>query len=238
MRDNRRIFQTGLWLTGILAMVALGCSEEKKDAKVNTEPPQGFTFFDLGANSKYSRSVRDRLEKKLGSDAVSQRNTIDLSIHEQGFIEKWFPAIADLNRRLNGSPGRRVEHDTTKLMYRYARAKNTPFLYVELFFYDQTQKPLVFRIEADPDGNAILETIRKKYGTPKKFQWEQKDGQTEYWEDDGNVFIVSSYKNRLGAPEYLFCIYFVDNLKEMLADEETQRKSEDARIRKAGESAF
>ena len=238
MKENRRSFQAVLWIIGVLGVLALGCSNEKPASKTKTDPPQGFTFFDLGANSKYSRSVRDNLGEKLGSDSVSQKNTIDLSIHDQGFLEKHFPALADLNRQLNRSAGQRVEHNTTKLMYRYARAKNTPFLYVELFFSDTTLKPLLFRIEAGPDGNAIMETIRKKYGSPKEFQWEQKEGRTQYWEEGDNVFIVSSYKNRRDIPEYLFCIYYVDNLKEMLTEEEARRKAEDVRIRKAGESAF
>ena len=238
VEKKRRSFRASLWVIGILSILVLGCSNEQTENRTKTGPLKGFTFFDLGADSKYSRSVRDELDAKLGSDSISQNNTIDLSIHEQGFLEKWFPALAELNGRLNGSPGQRVEHNTTKLMFRYARAKNTPFLYVELFFSDDTLKPLLFRITAGPDGNAILETIRKKYGHPKEFQWGQKEGRTQYWEDGDNVFIVSSYKNRRGAPEYLFCIYYVDNLKKMLTEEEARKKAEDARIRKAGESAF
>ncbi len=238
MEESRRSFPAVLWIIGILSILVLGCSEEKPDSKAEIDPPKGFTFFDLGANSKYSRSLRSRLAEKLGSDAISQKNTIDLSIHDNGFLKKWFPGLADLNRRLNWPAGQRVEHNTTKLIYRHARMKNTPFIYVELFFSDDTLKPLLFRILAGPDGDAILETIHKKYGPPKEFQWKQKEGRTQYWEDGANVFIVSSYKNRLGTPEYLFCIYYVDNLKEMLTAEEARRKAEDARIRRAGESAF
>ncbi len=238
VEKKRQSFRAVLWLIGIMGILVLGCSEEKADNRPNKEVPNGFTFFDLGADSRYSGSVRDELDSKLGSDAISHNNTIDLSIHEQGFLEKWFPAIAELNQRLNESPGKRVEHNTTKLMFRYARAKNTPFIYVELFFSDDTLKPLLFRIEAGPDANAILETIRKKYGQPKEFEWAQKEGRTQYWKNGDNVFIVSSYKNRRGAPEYLFCIYYVDNLEEMLTAEETRKKAEDARVRKAGKSAF
>lgn len=238
MEKSRRSFRAVLWIIGILGILALACSEEKPDSRAETDPIQGFTFFDLGANSKYSRSLRNSLGDKLGSDAISQKNTIDLSIHDKGFLEKWFPGLADLNRQLNWPAGQRVEHDTTKLMYRYARMKNTPFIYVELFFSDDTLKPLLFRIVAGPDGDAILETIRKKYGPPKEFQWEQKEGRTQYWEDGDTVFIVSSYKTRWDTPEYLFCIYYVDNLKEMLTAEKARREAEDARIRRAGESAF
>ncbi len=238
MEANRRSFRVTLWIIGMISILSFGCSNEKPESKVEADSPQGFTFFDLGANSKYSRSVRDRLGKKLGSDSISQKNTIDLSIQDSGFLEKWFPALADLNRKLNWPAGQRVEHDTTKLMYRYARMENTPFIYVELFFSDDTLKPLLFRITAGPDGDAILETIHKKYGPPKEFQGKKKKGRTQYWEDGDNIFIVSSYKNRLGTPEYLFYIIYADNLKEMLTAEEVKRKAEDARVRKAGESAF
>lgn len=238
MEKSRRSFRAVLWIIGILGILALGCSEEKPDSKAETDPLQGFTFFDLGDNSKYTRSVRNRLGGKLGSDSISQKNTIDLSIHDNGFLKKWFPGLADLNRQLNWPAGQRVEHNTTKLMYRQARMKNTPFIYVELFFSDDTLKPLLFRIIAGSDGNAILETIRKKYGPPKEFQWAQKEGRTQYWEDGDNVFIVSSYKTRWDTPEYLFCIYYVDNLKEMLTAQEALREAEDERIRRAGESAF
>jgi hypothetical protein len=238
MKECSRSFRALLWIIGILSILAFGCSNEKPDSRAKADSPQGFTFFDLGANSKYSRSVRNRLGRKLGSDSISQQNTIDLSIHDNGFLEKWFPGLADLNRQLNWPVGQRVEHNTTKLMYRQARMKNTPFIYVELFFSEDSMKPLLFRIVAGPDGDSILETIRKKYGPPKEFQWEQKEGRTQYWEDGDAVFIVSSYKTRQDTPEYLFCIYYVDNLKEMLTAEEALREAEDARIRKAGESAF
>ena len=238
MEESNRSFQAVLWIIGILGILALSCSDEKPESRTETDPPQGFTFFDLGANSKYSRSVRNRLSEKLGSDAISQKNTIDLSIHYKGFLEKWFSGLADLNRRLNWPAGQRVEHNTTKLMYRNALMKNTPFIYVELFFSDDTMKPLLFRIVAGPDGDPILDTIREKYGPPKEFQWKQKVGTTQFWEDGHNVFITSAYKNRRDTPEYLFCIYYVDNLEEMLTAEEARREADDTRIRKAGESAF
>ena len=238
MEKSGRAFRAVMWIIGILGILALGCSEEKPDRRAETEPLQGFTFLGLGANSKYSRSVRAALREKLGSDAFSRNNTIDLSIHENGFLEKWFSGLADLNRQLNWPAGQRIEHNTTKLMYRSAHTKNTPFIYVELFFSDDTLKPLLFRIVAGSDGDAILETIRKKYGPPKEFQWEQKEGRTQYWEDGDNVFIVSSYKTRRNITEYLFCIYYVDNLKELLSAEDARRKAEDARTKGAAKSVF
>lgn len=229
-----------MWIIGILGILALGCSGEGTDTQIEPAAKEGFTFFDLGANSLYSRSVRHRLGQKLGSDAISHRNTIDLSIHYDGFLERHFPRLSELNRELNWPPRQRVEHNTTKLMYRHARAKNTPFIYVELFFSDDTQKPLLFRISTGADGAAIVDTIRKKYGQPKQVEWkeEEEEGQTLFWEDGKEIFIVSSTKDRRNNPEYLFCIYFVGNLEEMLATEKDSRMPKEKKAQKTGQSAF
>jgi hypothetical protein len=221
-----------------LASLPLGCSRDESSPQRKPAGTEGFTFFDLGANSKYSHSIRQDLRQKLGSDAISQKNTMDLSVHYQGFLEEHFPALAELNRRLNWPPRQRVEHDTTKLVYRYARKQNTPFTYVELFFSDDSRKPLLFRITAGPGGAAIVDTILKKYGPPQEFEWGQREGRTLFWEKGRDVFAVSSFKSHLDDLEYLFCIYFVENLEEMLRAEEARRLAEEERIRKAGKSAF
>jgi hypothetical protein len=222
----------------ISAYLPLGCSRDEPRSQNKPSGTEGFTFFDLGANSQYSHSVRQDLRQKLGSDAISQKNTMDLSIHYPGFLEEHFPALAELNQRLNWPPRQRVEHDTTKLVYRYARKQNTPFTYVELFFSDDTRKPLLFRITAGPEGAAIVDTILKKYGPPQEFEWGQREGRTLFWEKGRDVFVVSSFRNHLDNLEYLLCIYFVDNLEEMLRAEEARRFAEEERIRKTGKSAF
>ena len=43
---------------------------------------------------------------------------------------------------------------------------------------------------------------------------ENKEGSTLFWKDDKDFFIVSSTLDRLGDPEYLFCIYYVKNLEK------------------------
>ncbi len=61
MEENRRSFRAVLWIIGILGILALGCSEEKPDSRAETDPSQGFTFFDLGANSKsYQGAGKDQ----------------------------------------------------------------------------------------------------------------------------------------------------------------------------------
>ena len=222
----------------IYACLPLGCSREEPRPQSKPSETQGFTFFDLSAKSQYSHSIRQDLRQKLGSDAISQKNTMDLSIHYRGFLEEHFPALAELNQRLNWPSRQRVEHDTTKLAYRYARNQNTPFTFVELFFSDDTRKPLFFRITAGPEGTAIMDTILKKYGPPQAFEWGQREGRTLFWEEGRDVFVASSFRNRRDDLEYLFCIYFVENLEEMLRAEEARSLAEEERIRRAGKSAF
>ena len=215
-----------------------GCSNESAKTTPQPKAIQGFAFFDLGANSHYSSAIRRKLGEKLGSDAISQQNVIDLTIYTGSFFKKHFPELFNLNRELNLPEGQRVEHDTTKLMYRYARLKELPFKDIMLYFSNNTGNPLFFKISAGPGGAAILETLKKKYGTPEQFQWENKEGSTLFWKDGKDFFIVSSTLDRLGDPEYLFCIYYVKNLEKMLSMEKAKKLSEQKKLREAGESAF
>jgi hypothetical protein len=238
MKQHRPLMLLTKWLVAILVCLNFGCSNE--DSKTPPQPKviRGFAFFDLGANSHYSSAVRRKLGEKLGSDAISRQNVIDLTIYSSVFFKKYFPQLFKLNRQLNFPEGQRIEHNTTKLMYRYARLKETPFINVMLYFSNDTGKPLFFKISAGPGAAAIVETIKEKYGPPEQFEWSDKDGRTIFWKDGKDFFIVSSTKDRLGNPEYLFCIYYVNNLEEMLAMENARKLPEQEKIREAGESAF
>jgi len=238
MDKYRPILILSMWVVGILLSQSVGCGNE--DAKTPPQPKviRGFSFFDLGANSHYSSAVRRKLGEKLGSDAISQQNVIDLTIYTKAFFKEHFPELYNLNRELNLPEGQRIEHNTTKLMYRYARLKETPFIDVMLYFSNDTGNPLFFKISAGPGGGAILETIKKKYGPPEQFDWKGNDGRTFFWKKGKDFFIVSSTEDRMGDPEYLFCIYFVSNMEKMLRIEKAKKLPEQKKIREAGESAF
>ena len=238
MDKRKPLMLLTIWLVAILLCLNYGCSNENSKTPSQPEAIKGFAFFDLGANSHYSNAVRRKLGEKLGSDAISRQNVIDLAIDSNAFFGKHFPQLFELNRQLNLPEGERIEHNTTKLMYRYARLKETPFNDITLYFSNDTGKPLFFKIFAGPDAAAIVETIKKKYGTPEQFQWQDRDGQTIFWRDRKDFFVVSSTKDRLGNPEYLFCIYYVKNLEEMLAMEKARNLTKQEKIREAGESAF
>lgn len=238
MNQYRPLMFLTMWLAAILVCLNLGCSNEGSETPPQPKVIRGFAFFDLGANSHYSSAVRRKLGEKLGSDAISRQNVIDLTIYSKAFFKKYFPQLFNLNRQLNLPEGQRIEHNTTKLMYRYARLKETPFIDIRLYFSNDTGKPLFFKISAGPGASAIVETIKEKYGPPEQFEWDDKAGRTLFWKDGKDFFIVSSTKDRLGNPEYLFCIYYVNNLEEMLAMEKARKLPEQEKIREAGESAF
>jgi len=238
MDKYRPLLILTMWFVGALLTLNLGCSNEDAETQSQPKVTRGFAFFDLGANAQYSSAVRRKLSAKLGSDAISQQNVIDLTIYTKAFFKEHFPQLYNLNRELNLPEGQRVEHNTTKLMYRYARLKETPFIDITLYFSNDTGRPLFFKISAGPGGGAIVETIKKKYGPPQQFKWKDDDGHTIFWKEDKDFFILSATKDRLGNPEYLFCIYYVKNMEEMLKIEQARKLPEEKKIREAGESAF
>ena len=125
---------------------------------------EGFTFFDIGADSIYNKSMRDRLDDKLGTSVVETRGLIDLTIKYQKFFEKSFPQLYRLHLQLNDTSGARVEHNIIKLTFRYAQRQNSPFYYVELIFSEYTRNPVFFRIKTKKEGADIVDTIKTKYG--------------------------------------------------------------------------
>ena len=107
----------------VLIPILISCSDsqEQDDATAPAAVmPESFTFFDLGINARLNREVRQELGHKLGRDAVEHRSIMDLEINYKGFLNNYFPGLNELNQRLNFPPGERVEHNTVKLMYRYA----------------------------------------------------------------------------------------------------------------------
>ena len=88
-------------LAAILVCLNLGCSNENSKTPTQPKVIRGFAFFDLGANSHYSSAVRRKLGEKLGSDAISRQNVIDLTIYSNAFFKKYFSQLFKLNRQLN-----------------------------------------------------------------------------------------------------------------------------------------
>jgi hypothetical protein len=227
-------------LLAVLSLVFLAgaCSSEEKIEPRQQESDGGFTFFDVQHNTIYSDALRDRLVDTLSSDAVEYRSVINLEIVREGFLEKVFPRLDELNRRLNYPAGERVEHPTIKLMYRWAARKNLPFSYVELMFSQETRKPLYVKIESTLDISDIVDSLAEKYGSPSVLPLEQDRGETRYWENNRDVFLVAILSRRNERPLYRMMIYYADNLEEFIRMQEKKRQEEREKREREGRSAF
>jgi hypothetical protein len=222
----------------VLLFMLSSCSNNNPQASPKSEEMDGFTFFGLGQNSLLSGQVRDNLEDHLGSEAITARSTIDLSIHSPKFLKDNFPHLYALNSELNWPPNERIEHNITKLMYRYATKNELPFDYVELFFSNFSQKPLFFRIHATSKGDFTVNTLKKKYGPPQQIIKSEKAFQTLFWRKEKDVLTASLVKDRYDRLEYLFCIFYAKNLENLVKREKIERKDQVKKIEDAGKTAF
>jgi len=224
-----------------LAAITGGCGDDRPAKSIRPSQQaatESFTFFDLGARSRLTKTVRGALADHLGSDAIERRATIDLDIGPGRFLEKHFKELYRLHRSLNSDIGARVEHPITRLTYRYPDQKNTPFKFVRLVFANETDRPLYFRIVLKKEGSAIVETLRQKYGPPQSIGTDGQDTQILYWEKNGDTLLVAQTPDRFGNPEYHMMIYFVANLKDLLATEKKAAARREKELKQAGKTAF
>jgi hypothetical protein len=219
----------------MLAAAVAGCGG---DAEQAPPPTTGFAFFDVGAETVLTPSVREHLSGQLGSGAVTGKGIVDLEVNYPGFLRDHFPELGRLNRDLNDPPMERVEHDITRLMYRYARLKNKPFYYVELVFSNHNGKPLFIKVNAKRDGPAIIDQLVQKYGEPETVDWQESEGKTLYWRKNGDVLTMSVAPNRIGEPEYRIAIYYAGNLKQMIEEEKKAAEAREEALKRAGKKAF
>ncbi len=231
-----------LWLAFMFSSlpILISCNDRQEPAEETPLPADSgsFTFFDLGQNTKLSKRVRKDLQSKLGRDAIERRSILDLEINYRGFLKKYFPELDQLNQKINFPPGERVEHNTVKLMYRYAQKKNVPFNLVELVFSDYTKTPVLFKINFKVDEANIVKTLQEKYGLPQVIDWKEGNGKSRVWKKNGDILIESRIPDRFGNIDYQIVIYYIDNLK-LLNDTERREKEELEQQRaKKGEKAF
>ena len=225
----------------VLIPILISCSDsqEQDDATAPAAVmPESFTFFDLGINSRLNKEVRKELGKKLGRDAIEQKSIMDLEINYKGFFNKYFPNLDELNQRLTLPPGERVEHNTVKLMYRYALKKNVPFDYVELVFSNYTKIPLVFKINLQEDEAGIIKTLESRYGQPLVINWKEENGKSMVWMKNADFLIASQVPDQFGHPKYQIVIYFVKNLEQLIATEKNTQKEKTRERTQSGETAF
>jgi len=231
-----------LWIAIIISslLILVSCSDNHDSADKSSQPAdtESFTFFDLGKTNKLTNGVRSDLNSKLGRDAIERRSILDLEINYRGFIKKYLPELEALNQKLNSPPGERVEHNTVKLMYRYAQKKNVPFNLVELVFSDYTKTPVLFKINFKMNEADTVETLQEKYGLPQVIDWKEGNGKSRVWKKNGDILIVSRIPDRFGNINYQIVIYYIDNLKLLNDTERREKGAQEQQRTKKGEKAF
>lgn len=214
-------------LSVLLMTLLAGCGGEKQEPDAGGKTAgddESFTFFDIGATSRYSDATRRALEKKLGNDAISHRNMIKLEINDPAFLKRHFPELDDLNRQLNSRIGDRIDHDTVKLMYRYARKRGVPFDYVEIQFSDHSGRPLTIDIQFGEDRLGTVNRLKEKYGPPQRIDREPSAGETLFWRKNEDYLVVSMRPDQFGDPEHRIVIYFTENLRDLIRAEKAARQ--------------
>ena len=225
-------------LLSISILISCGDNRESAETEPAAANPESFTFFELGTNTKLTDNIRKDLGKKLGRDAIERRSILDLNTNYAGFIKKYLPNINELNRKINFPPGERVEHNTVKLMYRYAQRKNTPFDYVELVFSEYTKTPLLIKINFQIDETGIVETLKTKYGPPQVIDWKEENGKSMVWRKNMDLLLVSEVPDQFGRHGYQIVIYFVQNLNRLIEIEKDELKKREQQRAKSAERAF
>lgn len=227
------------WLVLLTACLGLfGCGGKDSSPPPDSGGPESFTFFEVGAQTVLTDSVRDRLRDQLGRPGVSQRNVLDLTIRSPEFLSQYFPGLADLHRKLNGTSGARVEHDTVRLDYRYMDRDATPFDRVQMTFDGETRKPLLVRIQTRRDGEAVAAALAEAHGPPRIIDAGPGIQQSRVWTREGDVLVFSVDEAAAGIPEYRIAIFYVNSLRRLVEREAARREARQARERDAINQAF
>ncbi len=201
-------------------------------------PEDSFTFFGVGPNTTYSGNLRDDLRRVLGSDSIATWTTINLEIISPGFIQNHFPQIHQLNLRLNQNATRRIEHNTTRLTYRYVPDRITAFNYVELLFSNYSQKPLYCKIRAKDEASNILEMLKTKHGEPEKIDWGRPEEYSLFWKSHGDLLVFSKTLDKIGNPTFRIMTYYVSNIEELIEQEEKERRTQEKDAKNALRRVF
>jgi hypothetical protein len=218
-------------------MVFKGDIEDKSSSGGPNDRINGFTFFDVGADTQVTRNLRSELEEKLGSGSLETWSTINLEFLFPGFLNQYFPELYRLNRKLNDERGQRIEHDTVKLTYRYIPKEIFPFDYVELMFSRKSGLPLYCFIKTKNAGDGIASLLKSKFGEPRKIDWGNPEEYSLVWNKSGDDLIFSNTPDLLGSPTYQIVIYFTSNIKHMIKTEKKDNgqssKNKDNVLKKA-----
>ncbi len=220
-RGRRRL------LLGLLACLCLWAACDGGPQAPPAPPPapaEGISFFGIGRESRYTEAVRRELSRTLGREAIERRSLLDLEISFRGFLRDHLPELDRLHRRLNDPPDERVEHEVTRLMYRYARQAGAPFDVVDLIFDGPTGKPLLFRMRFRRDEAGTVAALRERYGPPEVLPWKTEGGESWLWRREGDLLVLSFVPDQFGQPSHRIDLYFTANLEEAAARRERTRR--------------
>ncbi len=223
-----------------LFLFSAGCENEQKTEGFSSVPKHEntFTFFGIGKNSIISKPLKKDLKEQLGSYAIERRNIVDLEINYKGFLKEFFPEIDQLNQGLNFPPKERVEHNTVKLMFRYAQKKNLAFDYVEFVFSEYTQTPVLIRIHFRKDDAQIIKTLKDKYGLPETIHLSRENSTSLFWKKGSDVMLMSFVPDQFGDPRSQIVIYFTDELKRLHTTELAEKEKKQLERSQSSKTAF
>jgi hypothetical protein len=205
------LFSCTVWLA------LCGCGKQENESADVSRVPESFHFMDIGANTVMDSEVRDRLRAALGSDAINRSSTIDLELKYTGFLKTYYPDLAKLNQRLNVNDVVRKEYPATKLTFRNTQQRNTVFDYVELIYDHASGCPLLFKMIAKKEIPELIETVKDKYGPPRKIPISEGKSWSLSWCNNRDVFVIARMIGRYDEPEYHMLIVYTNRLEQMLA---------------------
>ena len=210
----------------LLPLIGISCGDDPAgtDPRSLRQLPASFTFFDIGKNSILSNDLRRDLKNNLGDYSSARSNTISLEIHRKGFLARYFKELNGLNLSLNTPVDRRVEHRTTKLMFRHITGRYASFDYVEFLFSEYTKTPVIIRFAYRHDELAVVDALKQKYGAPTAIDWPEESAKILYWQKAGDYLIHTAIPDRSGTLHYQIAIYYVERLRELIQAEQTAKE--------------
>ena len=203
-----------------------GCGKQENEPVQVSRVPESFQFMNIGANTIIDSEVRNRLTADLGSDAIDRNSTIDMELKYNGFLKAYYPDLAKLNQHLNVNDVVRKEYPATKLAFRNTQQRSTLFDYVELIFDHTSGCPLLIKMIAKKEISELIETIKDKYGPPKKIAISDGKSWSLSWRKNNDVFVIARIIGRYNQPECHMMIVYTNRLEQLLArsgNEEQQK---------------
>ncbi len=220
----------GLCLVGLVLFLILGRDAAPPPEPGVSDPGEGFTFFDIGRDTLLTEGLQQRLEGELGSAVKERWANLNLTLNYPGFLEAYFPQLAELNETLKDEAPLRPEETPIKLTFRHTHRKETPFRRVDLVFSSYSLKPMFFRILAKKgEGAAVVETIKDKYGPYRRIEWDDEiewdgqEGETLVWRHNGDLLLATITPDRYGDPSFHIAIYYMENLQKTAEIKEQNR---------------